>query len=89
MKYAEHGLLRSTVESICIKMIQYKKNIFYTLYYLFREFGRPYPGKATAAARAALPSPTSHAESFRISVIHRTLTWTTGSLTCVRDHSYA
>ena len=27
-----------------------------------------------------------HAGSFRVSVIHRTLT---GSLTCVRDHSYA
>ena len=27
--------------------------------------------------------------SFRVSVIHRTLTWTTGSLTCVRDHSDA
>ena len=25
----------------------------------------------------------------RVSVIHRTLTWTTGSLTCVRDHSCA
>ena len=30
-----------------------------------------------------------HAGSFRVSVIHRTLTWTTGSLTCVRDHSCA
>ena len=30
-----------------------------------------------------------HAGSFCLSVIHRTLTWTTGSLTCVRDHSYA
>ena len=29
------------------------------------------------------------AGSFRVSVIHRTLTWTTGSFTCVRDHSYA
>ena len=28
-----------------------------------------------------------HAGSFRLSVIHRTLTWTTGSFTCVRDHS--
>ena len=28
-----------------------------------------------------------HAGSFRVSVIYRTLTWTTGSLTCVRDHS--
>ena len=27
--------------------------------------------------------------SFRVSVIHQTLTWTTGSLKCVRDHSYA
>ena len=30
-----------------------------------------------------------HAVSFRVSVIHRTLEFTTGSLTCVRDHSYA
>ena len=28
-----------------------------------------------------------HAGSFCVSVIHPTLTWTTGSLTCVRDHS--
>ena len=30
-----------------------------------------------------------HAGSFRASAIHRTLTWTTGSLTCIRDHSLA
>ena len=30
-----------------------------------------------------------HAGCFRVLVIHRTLTWTTGSLTCVRGHSYA
>ena len=30
-----------------------------------------------------------HAGSFPVSVIHQTLTWTTGSLTCVHDHSYA
>ena len=29
------------------------------------------------------------ARSVRGSVIYRTLTWTTGSLTCARDHSYA
>ena len=29
------------------------------------------------------------AGSFRVSVIHRTLTWTAGFLTCVRDYSYA
>ena len=30
-----------------------------------------------------------HAGSFHIAVIHWTVTWTTGSLTCVCDHSYA
>ena len=30
-----------------------------------------------------------HTGYFRVSIIHRTLTWTTGSLTCVRNHSYA
>ena len=30
-----------------------------------------------------------HAGSFCVSIIHRTLTWTIGSLTCVRDYSYA
>ena len=30
-----------------------------------------------------------HAGTFCVSVIHQTLTWTTGSLTCVHDHSCA
>ena len=30
-----------------------------------------------------------HAGSFRVFVIHRTLTWTAGSYSCVRDHSCA
>ena len=30
-----------------------------------------------------------HAVSFRVSVIHRTLAWAKGSLTCEPDHSYA
>ena len=38
------------------------------------------------SASSALLFPV-HAGSFRVSVIHRTLTWTTGYLTCVRDHS--
>ena len=64
---------------------------FYTLYYPFhfRKFGPPYSGKATAAARAVLPSPTSACWVFRVSVIHQTLTWTTGSLTCVDGLLYA
>ena len=32
---------------------------------------------------------TVHAGSFRVSTIRRTLIYTAGSLTCVRDHSYA
>ena len=31
----------------------------------------------------------AHARSFRVSEIHRALTWTTGCLMSVRDHSYA
>ena len=54
----------------------------------FGKFGLPYVGKATAAARAALPSPIS-AGSFRVSVIHRTLMWTTWYAMCVHDYSYA
>ena len=30
-----------------------------------------------------------HAGSFPVSVIHQTLTWTTGSLSCIHDHSCA
>ena len=30
-----------------------------------------------------------HAGSFRVSITHRTLTWTTGYLTCAPAHSYA
>ena len=45
----------------------------------------------TARYRSTFILPVSkvHAGSFRVYVIHRTLTWTTGSLTCVRDRSYA
>ena len=36
-----------------------------------------------------IPNITEKEDLSTVSVIHRTLTWTTGSLTCVRDHSYA
>ena len=60
-----------------------------TLYNPFREIRAALPGWR-------LPQPQEqrysflqvYARSFSVSVIHRTLTWTTGSLTCVRDHSY-
>ena len=47
---------------------------FYTVLIPFRKFGPPYPGKATAAARAVLPSPASACCVFHVSVIHQTLT---------------
>ena len=51
------------------------------------EFGPPFlTYKATAAARTALQV---DAGSFHFAAIHQTLTWTTGSLTCICDHSYA
>ena len=62
-----------------------KERIHFNVFIIpFRKFGPPYLGKATAATRAAPPSPTVYAGSFHVSVIHRTRTWTTGSFTCVR-----
>ena len=56
--------------------------VCYTVLIPCGKFGPP----CLAAARAALPSPTEmQAGSFRASVIYRTLTWTTGYLTRVRD----
>ena len=52
-----------------------------------------FPQRKPAAAESCYPTLLInykvHAGSFRVSVIHRDLTWTTGSLTCVRNHSYA
>ena len=53
--------------------------VFHTL-----KFGPPYPGKTAAAARAALPNPTSVCWVFSW---HRTLAWTRWSLLCVRIHT--
>ena len=70
----------------CIKLY-----LVYTLIIPGGKFGPLYLGKATAAERAPLPikSCQVHAGSFNVSVIHRTPTWTSGSLTCVHDHPYA
>ena len=60
-------------------------------------------GMVTATTTAAQPSlfvfpsdlfieglqPVNRTGSPHVSIIHQTLTWTTGSLTCVHDHSYA
>ena len=51
-----------------------------------------FPQEKPAATESRYPTLINyqvHAGSIRVPVIHRTLTWTTGSSTCVRDHSYA
>ena len=45
--------------------------------------GEDYSSLKSSTTRSVLQV---HAGSFCVSVIHRTLTWTTGSLTCVSDH---
>ena len=52
-------------------------------------WGRVPQGKLAAAVSRypTLINYKVHARSFRVSIIHRTLKWT--SATCVRDHSYA
>ena len=46
------------------------------------KFGLLSPGKASCDSRAT--QPTVHAGCFSVSIIHRTLTWITGSLTCAQ-----
>ena len=48
--------------------------------FLPRETPRVSPGKASCNSHAT--PPTVHAGHFSVSIIHQTLTWTTGSLTC-------
>ena len=47
----------------------------------YGKFGLLFLGKASCD-RVVLPKPTVHAECFSVSIIHRPLTWTAGSLTC-------
>ena len=51
-----------------------------------------FPQEKSAATESHYPTVINykvHAGSFYVSVIHRTLTWTTRSFTCIRGHSYA
>ena len=54
----------------------------YTSLSLFRKFRPSYPGKRYPVLQV-------HAGSFCVSVIHQTLTRTTGSVMCGHNHSYA
>ena len=46
------------------------------------KFGLPSPGKASCNSHAT--HPTMHAECFSVFIVHQTLTWSTGSLTCAQ-----
>ena len=66
-----------------------KKHFFCTLYYPFRKIRVALTGQGYSSSKSsANPVLQVHAGFFRVSVIHRTLTWTTGSFTSARDHSY-
>ena len=84
----------------CVCPLQLNLSIVFVCLYLVQivvpmgiypmgNLGRFSPGKS-AATESRYPTVINykvHAGYFRVSVIHRTLTWTTGSLTCVRDYS--
>ena len=56
------------------------------------KFGSLFFPRKASCNRVALPYPNwlkCMLDIFPVSIIHRTLTWTTGSITCVRDYSYA
>ena len=69
------------------------KTVIFVLYYFTTvlshwdfscgKFGLLFPGKASCD-RVTLPQPAVHAGCFSVSIIHRTLTWTTGSLKCAQ-----
>ena len=78
-------LIVDRVDTFCVFFVLF---FFYTLFPCDK-FGSPYMRKATASARAALYSSTNACWVFSCFRNQPTLTWTTGALTCVRDHSYA
>ena len=47
------------------------------------EIRAAFPGESQLR-QSRSTQPTVHAECFSVSIIHRTLTWTTGSLTCAQ-----
>ena len=54
--------------------------------------GRCFPQEKPSAAESRYPTLSNYKvndESLRVCVTHRTVTWTTRSLTCARGHSYA
>ena len=81
--------------SRCVEIPQHNEgsltyfSLKYTLLSLSGNSGRLTWVRLQQPQKQRYPDLQVHAGSFRVSVIHRTLRWTTGSLTCVSDHLYA
>ena len=75
--------------AVILKLLFLFAFFIHTLLSLSENYGRLTWVWLQQAQEQRYPVLQVHSGSFRVSVIHRTLTWTTGSLTCVRDHSYA
>ena len=96
-------LERGRDESTCVHQvglpsacISQTESVIYSLccpnwFFPMENLGRFSQGKpaATDSRHPTLINFRVHAGSFRVSIIHRAVTWTTGPLTCVRDHSCA
>ena len=81
----------------CFEDFPLKKNLTKTIYnciapvgFLPWEIRVAFPGESQLR-QSRSTQPTVHAGCFSVSIIHRTLTWTTGSLTCaqVLMHAFA
>ena len=59
------------------------KNCIVPMGFLSWEVRVAFPGESQLRQSSAT-KPTVHAECLSVSIIHRTLTWTTGSLTCAQ-----
>ena len=72
-----------------IAKIQYDILLFHFLQqYCPREIRVAFPGESQLRQSRAT-QPTVHAGCFSVSAIRRTLTWTTGSLTCAQTQMHA
>ena len=74
------------IEPVTIKPQSEGLHFFFFYQYPFLEILAVLPGYGYSSRKS---SATQSYKCIRISVIHRTLAWTTGSFTCVRYHSFA
>ena len=71
----------SSVKLIGYALTHFLYNCIVLMGFIPREIRVAFPGESQLRQNRAI-QPTGHAGCFSVSIIHRTLTWTTGSLTC-------